>query len=96
MNKKYTVICRDKKTRKVHPEVCDGESEFNAAYKFKHEHEECDILQIKESNVTPSVFPNFRTVALFVTGLCAISLVLFPVIILIVHCLHELWLTFAS
>lgn len=95
MNKQYTIICRDKTTRKVHPELCDGESEFNAAYKFKHEHQECDIIQIKENNV-PHIFPNLKTAALFITSLCLMSLVILPVIIFTIHCLHSLWILITS
>lgn len=91
MNKQYTVICRDKNTHIVAPQICDGESEFQAVYNFRHEHKEYDILDVHESDTTPYLFPTFRSVALFVTGLCVVSLILFPIIIFTINIIHSIW-----
>lgn len=90
MNKQYTLICRNKATRKVSPQVCDGESEFKVVYNFRHEHPEYDPIEVHEAH-DPYLFPTFRDVVLFIVALCAISLVLFPFIIAVIHLIHWLY-----
>lgn len=91
MNKQYTVICRHKAHRSTECFYCDGESEFKLMYKFMHDHPDYNIIEAREISDKPYIFSGIKEAGLFILALCTLSLILFPIIIFTINCIHSAW-----